>query len=44
VGIFQKSGDRPAVVDKNLDECILCELCLRSCDPGAIAIRKLYDT
>lgn len=44
VGIFQKSGDRPAVVEKNLDECILCELCLRSCDPGAIAIRKLYDT
>lgn len=43
VSIFQKDGDRPAVVDKNLDECILCELCLQSCKPGAIAIRKLYD-
>jgi ferredoxin len=44
VSIFQKSGDWPAVVEKNLDECILCELCLQSCDPGAITIRKLYDT
>jgi ferredoxin len=44
VTIFQKNGDKPAVVEKNLDECILCELCLQSCDPGAITIRKLYDT
>jgi len=44
VSIFQKNGDKPAVVEKNLDECILCELCLQSCDPGAITIRKLYDT
>jgi ferredoxin len=44
VGIFQKNGDMPAVVEKNLDECILCELCLHACDPGAIAIRKLYES
>ena len=43
VGIFQKNGDRPAIVEKNLDECILCDLCLQSCKPEAIAIRKLYD-
>jgi ferredoxin len=43
VSIFQKNGDAPAVVEKNLDECILCELCIQACKPGAIAIRKLYE-
>jgi NAD-dependent dihydropyrimidine dehydrogenase PreA subunit len=43
VTIFQKNGDAPAVVEKNLDECILCELCLQACQPHAITIRKLYD-
>mgnify|MGYP003428621868 CR=1 FL=1 len=43
VSIFRKKGDQPEVVGKNLDECILCELCLQSCKPGAITIRKLYD-
>jgi NAD-dependent dihydropyrimidine dehydrogenase PreA subunit len=44
VGIFQKSGDIPAVVEKNEDECILCNLCLQACKPQAIAIRKLYES
>jgi NAD-dependent dihydropyrimidine dehydrogenase PreA subunit len=43
VSIFGKNGDQPAIVEKNLDECILCELCLQACTPGAITIRKLYD-
>jgi len=43
VGIYQKKGDEPAVVEKNQDECILCELCLQACQPHAIAIRKLYE-
>lgn len=43
VSIFQKKGDQPAIVEKNLDECILCELCIQSCGPGAIRIRKLYE-
>lgn len=43
VSIFQKNGDTPAVVEKNLDECILCELCLQACNVGAITIRKLYE-
>jgi ferredoxin len=44
VSIFRKKGDAPEVVDKNQDECILCELCLQACKPQAIAIRKLYET
>jgi ferredoxin len=43
VSIFQKNGDAPAVVEKNLDECILCELCIQACKPEAITIRKLYE-
>jgi ferredoxin len=44
VGIFRRNGETPAVVDTNQDECILCELCLKACTPGAIAIGKLYES
>lgn len=42
VGIFQAQGDRPQVVEKNVDECILCDQCLEGCRPGAISIGKNY--
>ena len=29
------------VVEENVDECVLCELCLQAC-PDAVTIRKLY--
>jgi NAD-dependent dihydropyrimidine dehydrogenase PreA subunit len=31
------------IVEKNLDECTLCELCLAVGQPGQVKIRKLYD-
>lgn len=31
------------VVDENLDECILCELCVRAAPPGTVRVVKLYD-
>ncbi len=31
------------VVEKNLDECTLCELCLAVGKPGQVSVRKLYD-
>jgi ferredoxin-like protein FixX len=31
------------VVEKNLDECTLCELCLAVGKPGQVVIKKLYD-
>ena len=31
------------VVEKNLDECTLCELCLAVGKPGQVTVRKLYD-
>ncbi|MCL6439891.1 MAG: N-6 DNA methylase [Thermoleophilum sp.] len=31
------------IVDENLDECVLCELCLDLAPAGKLRIRKLYD-
>ena len=28
---------------QNLDECVLCELCLEASPPGSVVVRKLYD-
>ena len=44
VDIFKVgAGGAVEVVEKNLDECTLCELCLAVGQPGQVAIRKLYD-
>jgi NAD-dependent dihydropyrimidine dehydrogenase PreA subunit len=32
-----------AIVDENLDECVLCELCLDAAPPGAVGVVKRYD-
>ena len=31
------------IVRQNLDECVLCELCIEAAPPGAVVVRKLYD-
>jgi NAD-dependent dihydropyrimidine dehydrogenase PreA subunit len=31
------------IVEKNLDECVLCGLCLNATKPGEIKVLKLYD-
>ena len=36
------SGTLEIVVD-NLDECVLCGLCLAAASPGAVRVFKLYD-
>lgn len=43
VQIFAENENRPESVAQNEDECTLCELCFDSCEPGALAIRKLYE-
>jgi NAD-dependent dihydropyrimidine dehydrogenase PreA subunit len=43
VDIFSASGDGVAIVEENLDECVLCELCLNAAPPGAVRVVKLYD-
>ena len=43
VNIFvQASGGGLQIVEKNLDECTLCELCLDPAPAGTVRVRKLY--
>jgi ferredoxin-like protein FixX len=44
VDIFEQadSGTLEIVVD-NLDECVLCGLCLAAAPPGGVRVFKLYD-
>ena len=43
VDIYKDAGGRVEVVEENLDECVLCKLCLEASPPGAVTVRKLYD-
>ncbi len=43
VNIFAQAADGSLqIVEKNLDECTLCELCLEPAPPGAVKVKKLY--
>ena len=43
VDIFADEDGHVALVRSNLDECVLCELCLEAAPDGAIRVKKLYD-
>jgi NAD-dependent dihydropyrimidine dehydrogenase PreA subunit len=43
VDIFTAGDGRIETVTENLDECVLCELCLDAAPDGALAVKKLYD-
>ena len=43
VSIFDAKGDTLRIVEENLDECVLCDLCLEVGPPGAVRVRKLYE-
>jgi NAD-dependent dihydropyrimidine dehydrogenase PreA subunit len=43
VDIFAAREGRTEVVRENLDECVLCELCVHAAPPGAVRVVKLYD-
>jgi NAD-dependent dihydropyrimidine dehydrogenase PreA subunit len=43
VDIFAASDRGVRIVDENLDECVLCELCLDAVPPGAVRLVPLYD-
>jgi NAD-dependent dihydropyrimidine dehydrogenase PreA subunit len=43
VDIFTASNGRVAIGEENLDECVLCELCLDAAPPGAVRVVKRYD-
>ncbi|HYI37009.1 MAG TPA: ferredoxin family protein [Thermoleophilaceae bacterium] len=43
VDIFAATDAGTEVVEENLDECILCGLCVEAAPPGAVEVEKLYD-
>ncbi len=43
VDIFKAGDDGLEIVQGNLDECVLCELCLRAAPAGTVRVRKLYS-
>jgi NAD-dependent dihydropyrimidine dehydrogenase PreA subunit len=43
VDIFKAANGHTEIVEENLDECVLCELCIQAAPPGAVRVLKLYD-
>jgi NAD-dependent dihydropyrimidine dehydrogenase PreA subunit len=43
VDIFASRADRVTIVPENLDECVLCNLCVDAAPAGTIKIVKLYE-
>jgi NAD-dependent dihydropyrimidine dehydrogenase PreA subunit len=43
VDIFKNADGRVEVVEENLDECVLCKLCLEAAPAGTVHVKKLYD-
>jgi len=43
VDIFAATDSGVEIVSKNLDECVLCRLCIEAAPAGAVHVRKLYD-
>ena len=43
VDIFKATGGGVEIVEGQLDECVLCELCLEAAPQGAVKVMKLYD-
>ena len=43
VDIFKNAGGQVEIVDANVDECVLCRLCLEAAPEGTVHVKKLYD-
>ena len=43
VDIFADENGRVGIIEENLDECVLCELCINAAPPGAVTVVKLYS-
>jgi NAD-dependent dihydropyrimidine dehydrogenase PreA subunit len=43
VDIYRDAGGRVEVVEENLDECVLCRLCIEASPLGTVHVKKLYD-
>jgi NAD-dependent dihydropyrimidine dehydrogenase PreA subunit len=44
VDVYADAAGRVELVEANLDECILCDMCLAVAPPGTVAVHRLYDS
>jgi NAD-dependent dihydropyrimidine dehydrogenase PreA subunit len=44
VSIFRAGDTGTTIVEENLDECTLCDLCLEAAPKGSVRIVKLYES
>jgi NAD-dependent dihydropyrimidine dehydrogenase PreA subunit len=42
VDIYADAGGRLDIVEGNIDECILCAMCIGAAPPGTVKVHKLY--
>jgi len=43
VDIFEASDSGVEIVEENLDECVLCDLCVDAAPEGTVRVVKLYE-
>ena len=44
VNIFgTDDAGKAVVIEENLDECVLCDLCVQAAPPGGVRVVKLYS-
>lgn len=43
VDIYKDASGRVEIVHDNVDECILCELCIQASPPDTVKVHKLYS-
>jgi NAD-dependent dihydropyrimidine dehydrogenase PreA subunit len=43
VDIFRAGEHGVEIVRENLDECVLCQLCMNAAPAGSVRVIKLYD-
>jgi len=43
VDIYAAAAGEVQIVEKNLDECILCGLCIDAAPAGTVVVHKLYS-
>jgi NAD-dependent dihydropyrimidine dehydrogenase PreA subunit len=43
VDIYKSAAGRVEIVDQNVDECVLCKLCIEAAPAGTVHVKKLYD-
>ena len=43
VDIYADNGGKVDIVEGNIDECILCAMCIQAAPQGTVKVHKLYS-